>query len=358
MNILVVRRDNIGDLVCTTPLIAALRRKHPGAWIGAYVNSYNAPILRNNPDLDEIVAYAKLKHLDGGENAVVALARRLGALWRLRRRGLDLVVLATSDYSPKLVRIARLLGAKEVAGFTAGDGSAAGLDRAVPVAGLAGRHEVERVYALAPILGLHPEPPPLKVVPDAEEVRRAAAAFRPGGARIAVHISARRPRQRWPAESFVALIRRVCAERPASIMLLWSPGASGDPRHPGDDEKARVILEQTASLGVAGYPTHRLEALVGALAASEAVLCSDGGAMHVAAALGKPIACFFGDSPVERWRPWGVPHRVLRSETREVRDVTVEQAAEALLSLVGAATPSPAQPAPHASPARTPGSTP
>ena len=34
---LVVRRDNIGDLVCTTPLIAALRAHYPDAWIAALV---------------------------------------------------------------------------------------------------------------------------------------------------------------------------------------------------------------------------------------------------------------------------------------------------------------------------------
>ena len=37
--ILVIRRDNIGDLVCTTPLFTALRRRFPDAWIGAFVNS-------------------------------------------------------------------------------------------------------------------------------------------------------------------------------------------------------------------------------------------------------------------------------------------------------------------------------
>ena len=34
--ILVIRRDNIGDLVCTTPLISALRRRFPeaeAAWV-------------------------------------------------------------------------------------------------------------------------------------------------------------------------------------------------------------------------------------------------------------------------------------------------------------------------------------
>jgi heptosyltransferase-3 len=335
MNILVVRRDNIGDLVCTTPLITALRAKHPGAWIGAYVNSYNAPILRSNPDLDETIAYTKVKHLDGSGSPVVAIVRRLSALWRLRRRRLDLVVLATTDYSPRLVRIARLLAPKALAGFSDGSrAAAAALDYAVPSLALSGRHEVERVYALAPLLGLQPEAPPLKVVADAEETRKALAAFRPGGVKIAVHISARRPKQRWPAESFAALIRSLCARRAVSVMLLWSPGASDDPMHPGDDEKARQILEQTSSLGVVAFPTHRLESLVGALAACDAVVCSDGGAMHVAAALGKPIACFFGDSPVERWRPWGVPHRVLQAGSREVRDVAPDAAADALLSLL------------------------
>lgn len=335
MNILVVRRDNIGDLVCTTPLISALRQKHPDGWIGAYVNSYNGPILENNPDLDEVVTYTKLKHMKPEERALTALARRMVSLWRLRRRRLDLVILATTDYSPKLVRIARLLGPTRIAGFSDGSrAAAAALDHGVPIDELSGRHEVERVYALAPLLGLPPDPPPLKIVPDEEEVRKAAAGFRPSKCRVAVHISARRAKQRWPAESFVALIQHLCSERAASVMLLWSPGASDDPRHPGDDDKAREILKRTATLDVVAYPTRRLEQLIGALAATDAVICSDGGAMHIAAALGKPIVCFFGDSPVERWRPWGVRHHALQAPSRDAADVTVEEAAAALRSLV------------------------
>jgi ADP-heptose:LPS heptosyltransferase len=257
--------------------------------------------------------------------------RRIRDLWRLRRLGLDLVVLATPDFSRRLVRTARLLHPRKIAGFSSGPDAL--IDYAVPVESLVGKHEVERVYALAPLLGLDPEPPPLKVVPDAQEASKAAAAFQ-AGRRIAVHISARRPLQRWPAESFVSLIRRLCSGGRASIMLLWSPGPSDDPRHPGDDEKARTILDETASLGVVGYPTRRLEELIGALAASEAVICSDGGAMHIAAALGKPIVCFFGDSPAERWRPWGVPHRILKPAAGGVANVTVDEAVTAFSSLV------------------------
>src|SRR5260221_14123407 len=60
--ILVIRRDNIGDLILTTPLIHALRRRFPKAWIGALVNSYNARVLEGNADLDEVFIYTKAKH--------------------------------------------------------------------------------------------------------------------------------------------------------------------------------------------------------------------------------------------------------------------------------------------------------
>ena len=64
--ILILRRDNIGDLVCTTPLLEALRAQLPGAWLAALVTTYNAEVLKGNPALDAIFVYEKLKHRTGG----------------------------------------------------------------------------------------------------------------------------------------------------------------------------------------------------------------------------------------------------------------------------------------------------
>ena len=50
--ILFIRRDNIGDLVLTTPLIHAVRARFPAAWIGVLGNSYNTPVLAAHPDVD------------------------------------------------------------------------------------------------------------------------------------------------------------------------------------------------------------------------------------------------------------------------------------------------------------------
>ena len=325
--ILVIRRDNIGDLVCTTPLFAALRKAMPEAWIGALVNSYNAPVLDRNPDVDAVIPYTKLKHLAPGDSALAALGKRVAAFWRLRQAKLDVVVLATPGLATRGLRLAHWLAPKQVAGFDDGSALAGTLDLRVPLARLdrVAPHEVDRVFALARLFGIDGAAPPLVLNADPAEVGKARAALGAGpGHRVAIHISARRPAQRWPAERFVELIRAL-GKLDAVAMLLWSPGPESHPQHPGDDGKAAAIMQALgAQARAVAYPTERLPALIGALAACDGVICADGGAMHLAAALGKPIVALFGDSPVERWRPWGVAHRVVRPDSRNLADLPID----------------------------------
>ena len=95
-------------------------------------------------------------------------------------------------------------------------------------------------------------------------------------------------------------------------------------------------MRSVANMATA-YPAGPLAELIGALAACDAIITPDGGAMHLAAALQKPIVCFFGDMPPERWRPWGTPHRVLRPQSRKATDITVDAAMSAFRELVPAA---------------------
>jgi len=323
--ILVVRRDNIGDLVCTTPLITALRARFPEAWLGALVNSYNAPVLAGNADLSEVIAYTKLKHVDGSQSSWKLLGARLSDMWRLRRMKLDSVILATTSNTKRNQSLAGWLAPKEIVVYDAA------LNRR-----MAGCHEVERVFALAGHFGIEGPIPPLKVVPEKGDVVHAQAAFGAGrGPRVAVHLSARRPAQRWPAERYAALVQRLHATHEARCMLLWSPGPADHPQHPGDDDKAERIRALLAgAVPAAFYPTPRLPTLIGALAACDGAIMPDGGAMHLAAALGRPIVALFGDSPADRWRPWGVPCRVLQPASQDVNDLSVDEVAAAYAALM------------------------
>jgi len=313
--ILIVRRDNIGDLACTTPLIAGLRARLPRAWLGALVTTYNAEVLARNPALDEIFVYEKLKHRSGG--LIPHLRSRLGQLSQLRRRRFDCVLVPAP--SPQSLKLARSLKPGQFI--------------AAPPTFPAGMHEVERTFGLGRSLGVTGAPGALRVFPDAEKIlelrqRIGAAPF------VAVHISARRPAQRWPLARYAALIAQL--SRQGRVLLLWAPGSKDNAGHPGDDEAAQQVLEMANMVNhpaVVPVATPDLKTLIAALSLAGRVVCPDGGAMHLAAALGKPVVALFGDSPLERWRPWGVAHRVVRPESRDLADLELEPVLDALQAL-------------------------
>lgn len=322
---LVVRRDNIGDLVLTTPLIAGLRAAHPDAWIGALVNTYNAPVLAGNPHLDKVFAYRKAKH---GEASVIAVAiERVRLLTGLRRKALDTVILATPAWQPRVVTQARMLGARRIVGFVENTAHARGIDLAVSLMGMDALSEAERVWRLGLALGLHGDPPPACVVADAAIVARAQAQL-PRGRRpiVGVHISARKPGQRWPIARFAELMRTLARRDGAAFMLFWAPGDAANPTHPGDDAKARELLSLVPDVRLLAWPSATLPELIGGLAACDRMVLADGGAMHIAAALGKPVLALFGNSDVRRWRPWSTAYELLHAPSGNVDEITVEQA--------------------------------
>ena len=209
----------------------------------------------------------------------------------------------------------------------------------MPFGDPAGRHEVEDVFRLLAPLEVEGAPPALQLMPDAHiaSVMQANVAARlPGdGPLVGIHISARKPSQRWPAEHFAELMRRLHESHAARFEILWAPGGERDTKHPGDDAKANALTAMTSGLPVIAVPTFRLADLIAALSACYFVICPDGGAMHLAAALGKPIVCFFGDTTASRWRPWGVPYRLLQPASRDVRDIGVDELRQAFAALLG-----------------------
>lgn len=325
---LIIRRDNIGDLLCTTPMIRALRKRYPRAWIAALVNSYNAPVLAGNRDLDEIHAYEKLKHLPPGRSRLRALLDRLRLVFQLRRRRIDCAILAAPGFQASALRFARLVRPRKVVGYLE---ASSATDIAVAVDAGDRPHEVQACFQLLQPLGVDGPPPPMSLVADAAEV--AAIVGRPGwpvvkngrGPLVGLHISARKPQQRWPVARFAELAQQLHAAVGARFLLFWAPGSSTNRLHPGDDELAHALIGALSGLPVFAVETERLPELIAGVSLCDQMICSDGGAMHIAAALGKPIVCFFGNSNTARWHPWGVTYELLQPASHDVADLTVDE---------------------------------
>ncbi len=57
--ILVVNPFGIGDVLFTTPIIWALKKKYPDSFIAYLCNSQAAPLLQHNPAINELLFYSR-----------------------------------------------------------------------------------------------------------------------------------------------------------------------------------------------------------------------------------------------------------------------------------------------------------
>jgi heptosyltransferase-2 len=73
--VLVVRTYSIGDVLLLTPSLRALRRRFPNAHLAMLVGRWSAPVVEDNPYLDEVITF---------DDAVLMNRRPLGT-WRLVR---------------------------------------------------------------------------------------------------------------------------------------------------------------------------------------------------------------------------------------------------------------------------------
>lgn len=339
LRILIIRRDNIGDLVCTTPLFSALRSHFPEAEICALVNSYNAAVVENNPHIDKVYVYTKAKHRPPGKSIVRVYAERIALFLKLRHKCFDYALLATSPASvPRTLKLARFVNPRHIIAFHTGNTA---VDQFIdlPIANLPldELHETEIVFKLLAPFHINGAPSSLQVFPSPQLLENAQHVLHPKPKQrlIGVHISARKPSQRWPTEHFIELVTILAQSGSMSFALFWSPGAQSNPHHPGDDEKAGEILAALSNQPVAAFPTQHLSELIAGLSLCDAVICSDGGAMHIAAGLGKPILCFFGQSNATRWHPWGVHYTLIQPPSQVVADVGVSEVVEKFTSMLG-----------------------
>jgi heptosyltransferase III len=352
--ILVVRRENIGDLILTTPLMRLLREQLPNAHIAALVNSYNAPVLDGNDDLNEVFIYTKGKHADSWWGSVVARYELVRLFLKLRRMQFDDVILAEPTYTPRNIRLARFIlskpwssAARRVIGFEHDDRTNAGLDVVVSKSAMDGLHQAQIMlriadaYGVALPVGITADTPCCRVGRSKSPSAAVTTAVGksdplPVGLHVGLHISARKPSQRWSVEAFAAVAEQIQHAGAVKFSVFWSPGSADNALHPGDDEKAQVLQTLLAAtpVEVEFVQTHDLATLILGLESVDLLVCADGGAMHIAAGLGKPIVALFGDSDPIRWRPWGVPHRVVQPTSRDVAAIGINTVFDAFRALV------------------------
>jgi len=325
-NILVIRRDNIGDMVCTTPLLEGLKRTFPDAKLTLLVNKIAEDVVQHNPHVDRLFVYKKAKHRATHETALGVYWQRLKIMLALRQTHFDATILANPVPCKYSLRLAKLAGARNIIGSALPD---AQLERPFRKSDFRGNHQVEHTYSyLSALTDDVPDVPPLRLyLSDAECAaanQRVASAFPTPGCVYGVHISSRSPKRRWPLAYYAAFITRLLEDEQARVLVFWSPQGTLDPHDKGDGTRADELMQLVNSPRVARYPTASVRDVMAGFYCCEQILCSDGGQMHLAAGLHKKQVVFFGDTNASLWHPWSGDYQIMQTASGECCDIPPE----------------------------------
>jgi heptosyltransferase-2 len=268
LRVLLVRFSSIGDILLTTPLVRALRRRHPEAELIYVTKRALAPLVADNPHVAQVVALEP-------DEPVTRLARRLRALHpthgldlhgSLRSAALRLLVRCRwSGYAKRKLARAALISAK--------------LDLyrgRVPVA--------ERYFEAARRLDVRPDggPPEFFLGPAARErvARWLAERGLDPGPLAALAPGAAHATKRWPLAHWQALAERL---RAAGFRLVTLGG-------PED----RGAAGQLAPLAESAAGEFTLQETGACLARANVLVSGDTGVMHMATGVGTPVVALFG----------------------------------------------------------------
>jgi heptosyltransferase-2 len=272
-NILAVRFSSIGDILLTTPLLRAIRRRHRDAGLTVVTKEAYAPLLSHNPHVDRIITLGSGRPLlrVAREIRAASFTHRLDLHGSLRSRALRALAPGRWTAYPKH-RIAR-----------------AWLIRTRRNRYRDPRPVPERYFSAARDLDVSPDgaPPEFFLGGDAEELATAwlsttgLASDRP---LIAIAPGAAHATKRWPLEYWRALVSQIVAGG-LNVAIVGGP----------DDTALGISLAGSAPGQVANAAGRfGLQGTGALLRRSAVVVAGDTGVMHMATGVGTPVVALYG----------------------------------------------------------------
>jgi len=282
--ILLIQLKRAGDVVVTTPVISALKKKFPATEIDFLVEKPFIPLLEHNPHLHRSRTYDKTDIL---------------STWRrIRETHYDWIFDFQS--SPRSALVCLASGAALTAGYQ------------VPFWGLAYKTTVKRPGAnlsvvegkftlIEKVTGPLDHETERHLFLTLEEKNWAEAALVSPQAPVGIIPTHRHPIRRWHAASFIDLARRLQKKTP--VWWFWGPG---------EESYVQAIAKEVP--GSVMVPATSLRHMAALLARCRCVITNDNGPMHIATAVGTPTITIYGPTDPLCWNPGGPRHRAIAAE--------------------------------------------
>ena len=300
----------IGDVVHSLPLLEVLKGNFPTARIDWLVEEEASQVIEGHPAIDRLIVsrrkqwQKRLLNLSGFPSMIREVVRFIG---EVRSRDYDLVIdLQGLFKSGVLTGISK--GKRKIG--MSGSREGAGLflnERPIPVD--YDQHAIERYLGVAKYLECDYIEWEGHIPVFESDMKNIDMVLGPAAARtrplVAVNPIARWDTKLWDPKRFAELADRLTSELCSEIVFTGS----------GQD---RAIVEgisgmmEKRPLNLAGRTT--LKELAYLYSRCSALVTTDTGPMHIAAAMGCPVVALFGPTAPWRTGPYGEMHEVIRSD--------------------------------------------
>ncbi len=302
-----LRLRSLGDIVLMTPALAALKAWRPDLRLAVVVEPRFAAALAGNPDIERVIL------------APAGWPARVRTIAELRRLRPALAVGLHGGSTAAV--LARFSSAPERATFTGLRHPWAYTHFTTPPPPPPGRttlHAAEHAASLFHALGLPPvELGPARLFPASAaraRLRQRLAALNVTGPFAFLNLDAREPRMRWPRARFAALAAWL------RTRYGWASVSATASAAPPPVDGITIVTATT------------VEELIALETEATFVAGNDGGPLHIAAALGKPVVGLYSSTDVPVWTPWRTRAAVL--EALPIEDLALDAVQSAITGLL------------------------
>jgi len=301
--ILIIRLSGIGDVVHSLPLLGALRKRFPFAYIAWLVQKKGKEILLGHPYLDEVIIFDR--------------DRWFGELWplirKLRKRKFDLVVDCHGQFRSGL--FAYITGAEVRLGFNPKDGrefNSLFINlKAPPVPGH--WHAIDRCLLLAGLLGAETEGKEFLIQigeSEKEYVNRflKRESLEEGRLLVGLNPGSSWKSKIWPSKNYAKLADILIKRLGAKVVLLWGPGEEKLIASVASLMEEETLIAPKTGLKELAYLISRCTLFIG----------SDSAPLHIASAFSVPSIGLYGPTDPKRNGPYGSGNIAIKKDLRSL----------------------------------------
>jgi heptosyltransferase-2 len=329
-NILIIRQhDQLGDMLCCTPLFRALRERFPDSYITLVSGIVNTKVVLDNPFLDEVIEYNR--------RILQKYYLLFDFIKKLRKRRYDFVVVpvtvsmsVTSDLIAFLSRSKYRIGVSSLNGINNQTGFLYNYTVSLDWRNL-NVHQTKRNIDILKDFSIDTNNYSLVVGLSKKDIEYADNFYnkfhKEGKISIGIHPGAGKISNRWPATKLGELIDILLQRHNCEIFITEGPMDKEPVKYFYDNYFDRVTF-------ICEKNIKNIKAEVAIINKLSIFITNDTGIMHLASTTDTSVISLFGPTDPLQWAPQRSKDKYLVGENGDICNISVNDVYLAIKNII------------------------